>query len=114
MSEPSPFGDKKEGLLQRLFGRAARVDSKSVVRRSEVLDLVVPAERADAVRTALESWLAGHGITAAITSEDAGEGKTRLRTSLGNEDSGKLDLSSEAIQKELERILSDAVTKPPG
>jgi hypothetical protein len=115
MTDPNPFGAKREGLWARLLNRTtqAQTRTKRVVRRTELLNMTVPAGHADAVRVAVERWLAGHGIAATVTSEDAGDGKTRLRTSLDRDDAPKLDLSSEAVQSELEKILSDAVSNAP-
>jgi hypothetical protein len=65
------------------------------------------------VRHAVEHWLAGYGVTAPVTTEDAGNGKTRLHADLGEADAGKLNLGSQAVQKELEELLTAAVSDPP-
>jgi hypothetical protein len=114
MSEQNPFGEQKESFLSKIFKRAAGPSVKRVVKRREELSLVVPAKDADAVRQALDRFLAGYGVNAAVTSEDAGEGRTRLHASLGTEESAKLDLASESVRAEMERILTDAATESPG
>jgi uncharacterized protein YgfB (UPF0149 family) len=94
------------GWLARLLGtRTMNVD----VHRKENLNMTVPAARADAVRAAIEQWLAGHGVTAPVTSEDAGEGKVRLRAALGEDEAAKLDFSSEQVQAELQDVLTNAL-----
>jgi predicted dinucleotide-utilizing enzyme len=109
MSDPSPFGEPRRGLVARLFAR----QSRKTVKRVERLDLVVPSGQADAVHDAVMRWLAGHGVTATISTEAVAEGKTRLHASLGEEDTRKLDLTSTAVQTELEGVISSAVTRPP-
>jgi hypothetical protein len=107
----SPFGEEKPGLLTRLFKRAGT--TKHVVRRGERLDMTVPAARADGVRLAVERWLAGYGVTAPVTTQDAGNGKTRLHADLEDADAAKLNLGSQAVQKELEDLLTAAVSDSP-
>jgi hypothetical protein len=116
MSDPSPFGEEKtkEGFFAKLLRRAARPELGRVVKRTEELRLIVPTAKADAVETAVDRWLAGRGITATMTREDAGDDKTHLRASLGGDDAAKLDLSSDAIQDELEKLITDAADDAPG
>jgi len=107
----SPEG--RRGFISRLFGRSYdRFLSRTAnvtVHRSEQLNLTVPAERATAAKDAVERWLAGHGVTTALTVEDAGDGKTRLRTKLGDADAAKLDLSADDVQSELQNVLTEAL-----
>jgi Arc/MetJ-type ribon-helix-helix transcriptional regulator len=104
------FEQPKPGLLARLLGglSSRKIDVKT--RRSEYLNLHVPAKSSEAVRAALERWLAGHGVTTALTTEDTGDGKVRIRAKLGREDAAKVDFSSDAIQSELQDVLADAVS----
>jgi hypothetical protein len=107
----SPEG--RRGFIARLFGRSyERLLSRTVtmnVHRSEQLNVMVPAERADAAKEAVERWLAGHGITTSLTVEDAGEGKSRLRAKLGDADAAKLDFAAVEVQSELQDVLADAL-----
>ena len=97
--------------LDRLLQRAARDVQMNVnVKRRESLNLTVPTTNADAVRTALEQWLAGYGITTPLTTEDAGNGKTRIKTQLREEDAAKLDLADDAVQSQLQDVLTNAVS----
>jgi hypothetical protein len=99
----------RKGWLARLFGgsfggQRARV----TVRKSEMLDLTVPAAHADVVSAAVERWLGGHGVTAGVTTEHAGD-KTHIRAKLGEADASRLDLADEAVQSELQDVIADAV-----
>ena len=109
MSEESPFGERKPGLLSRLFStpvNSKQPSVKRIVKKTEQLKLTVPAARADAIQAAIEQWLAGRGIHAAVTREDAGDGKAHLKAQLGFEESAKLDLTDDAVQGELEKLLT--------
>ena len=99
---------KKRSWLERLFGGSSAPTVK-VVRRSEDLGFHVPANKADAVRAAVEQWLAGRGILTTLSEEDAGEGKVRLKAHLVEADAAKLDLTSDEVQAELEKVLTDAM-----
>lgn len=100
--------------LDRLLQRAARDLSVNVnVKRRESLNLTVPTTNADAVKTAIEQWLAGYGISTPLTTEDAGNGKTRIKTQLREEDAAKLDLADDAVQSQLQDVLSNAVSSKP-
>jgi hypothetical protein len=112
MPDGNPFGEQRPGLLARLFSGIG--GTRRVVRRTERLDVTVPGARADAVKQALEHWLAGYGITATLTVTSAGNGRTRLHADLGEADAAKLNLASQAIQDELQDRLSSAATDPPG
>jgi hypothetical protein len=95
------------GLLARLFGRSQRVNV--TVRRSEQLNLSVPTANADAVRSAVERWLADRGVSVAVDVEDEGEGKSRIRTTLGEADAAKIVFSAEDVQVDLQKVLFDAL-----
>jgi predicted GNAT family acetyltransferase len=101
--------EARRGLLARLFGKSYGRTVKGTVHRSEQLNLSVPADRAEAARTAIEQWLVGHGVTTAVTVEEAGEGKSRIRAKLGDEDAAKLDFTSESVQSELQDVLLEAL-----
>ena len=104
------MGTQRKGWLERLFGRTKNVHLNVNVKRRESLSLTVPTKNADAVRTAVESWLAGHGITTALTVEDAGNDKSRIKVALGEEDATRLDLSDDGVQSELQDVLTNAVS----
>jgi siderophore synthetase component len=96
--------------LERLLGRSKNLHLNVDVKRRESLSLTVPAEKADAVRTAVERFLAEHGITTTLTTEDAANGKTRIKAALGEEDARKLDLTSDTVQSQLQDLLTNAVS----
>jgi hypothetical protein len=103
------FGERKPpGLLARLFSRRSPA-IRTTVRRSESLSLEVQSDRVEAVRAAVEQWLRGHGITTAMTVEPTEGGKSRIHARLGQEDASRLDLASESVQAELQKILADAL-----
>jgi hypothetical protein len=106
------FGEHKQGLFARLT-RSVTLrrgnELKATVRKTERLSLTVPSEKAEAVRAAVERWLGEHGVTAEVTAEDAGEGKTKIRARLGEADAPKIDFSSEETQSALQDLLADAV-----
>ena len=79
------------------------------MRRSEALDLVVPTDKVEAAKAALEQWLQGHGIASAVSVEPKDGGKSRIHTKLDASDSEKLDLTSERVQSELEDVLAKAL-----
>ena len=100
--------------LDRLLQRATRdVKANVTVKRRESLNLTVPTANADTVKSAIEHWLTGYGISAPLTIEDAGSGKTRIKTQLREEDAAKLDLADEAVQSQLQDVLSNAVSSSP-
>ena len=101
--------DPRQGWFSRLFSRSAEHRVKTITRRHERLALTVPAEHAEAVREAVERWLEGRGVTASVTSTEVSEGKAHLHAELGDADSAKVDHSSDEVQAELEKILSDAM-----
>jgi hypothetical protein len=51
----------------------------------------------------------GKGIHTAVASEELDGGKTRFHAKLDPADVAKLDLGSDAVQSELERVLEDAL-----
>ena len=109
MSGTDAFGEQKRpGLLARVFG-SKRPVVRTTVRRTEVLDLVVPTNKVEAAKAALEQWLQGHGIATTVSVEPKEEGKSRIHTKLDAGDSAKLDLTSERIQAELEDALANAL-----
>src|SRR5213592_4674195 len=99
---------KKRSWLSRLFG-GSFTPTVRVIRRSEDLSVQVPAAKAGAVRAALEQWLAGRGIFTTMTEEDAGEDKVRLKAHLVEADAAKIDVTSDEVQSELEKVLSDSM-----
>jgi len=100
---------ERRGLLARLFGRTYSRTFSARVTRSERLDLSVPAGHAEAARAAVERWLAGHDVTAPVTAEDAGEGKSRIRVELGADDAAKINFADDDVQSELENVLVEAM-----
>lgn len=102
------MGTQTPGLLARL--RRALSSSRTTRVSFERIDFLVPTEHAEARRASLESFLVGKGIGTEVTSEELGNGKTRLRAKLEAADAQKLDLRSQAAQDELERFLTDAVS----
>ena len=58
---------------------------------------------------AIEQWLRGHGVAAAVVATDAGNGKTTLRAKLDEAEAAKLDLSADAVQAELQAVLEAAI-----
>jgi hypothetical protein len=105
-----PMGTQRKSWLQRLLGRSKNVHLSMNVKRRESLSLTVPSNRADAIRAALERWLGEHGITTPVTAEDAGSGKTRLKASLNEADSQKLDLTDSTVQSQLQDLLTNAAS----
>jgi hypothetical protein len=102
------FEEPKKGFLARLFGGTKRIDAS--VRRREQLSLTVPADKADVVRAAVAHWLEGHGVTTAVTSAEAENGKVRIRAKLADADAAKIDFSADDVQSELQDVLADALT----
>jgi hypothetical protein len=108
MPQDSPFGEERKGLFARLRSALAPAASSAHTRRvvrQERLDVQVPAENAETVRGAIEEWLRGYGVQTALTSEPAADGKMRLHADLDAEAAKKLDLSSDAVQAELQKLL---------
>jgi hypothetical protein len=106
------FGETKPTLwerLARLIARSGRPANSRSVRRKEQLDVLVPDARADAVRAGLERWLGDHGVTSAVTTEDAGNGRTRIRAQLNEAESAQLDLTDPAVQAAFESLVADSV-----
>ena len=97
------------GLLSRLLGRSYSLNAR--ITRSEQLNLSVPADEAEAVRSAVEHWLEGYGVDAAVKTESEEEGKTRVFAELGEDDAAKIDFSSKEIQSELQKVVFDAVRR---
>ena len=109
MTGTDAFGEEKpKGLLARLFGPKRPV-TRTTARRTEVLNLDVATDHADAVRAALVDWLRGYGIDTEVSVEPWKTGKSRIHAKLDDEDSAKLDLSSEKVQRELEDVLANAI-----
>ena len=110
MTGTDAFGEEKpKGLLARLFG-SKRPVTRTTVRRTEVINLDVASDHADAVRAALVDCLHGYGInTEEVSVEPWESGKSRIHVKLGEGDSAKLDLSSEKVQRELEDVLAKAI-----
>ena len=105
---------ERQGWLARLLGRSRKLTSLNMnVRRRESLSLTVPTAHADAVLTAVERWFAAQAITAPVTTEDEGNGKTRIKAALGEDDANKIDLSEERVQSQLQDILEAAVSSSP-
>ena len=107
------MGAQRKSWLQRLFGRTRNVRLNAKVKQRESLSLTVPTKNAEAVRAAVERWLAEHGITTPLTTEDEGNGKTRIKAALGDDDATKLDLSDDGVQSELQDVLTNAVSSSP-
>jgi len=103
-----PMGTQRKSWLSRLLGRKIALNVN--VRRSESLNLTIPSAQAEPVHAAVQRWLTGHGITTPITTEDAGEGKTRIKASLSDADASKLDFSDASVQSELQDVISTAVS----
>jgi hypothetical protein len=104
------FEEPKKGLLARLLPRLLGTRTiKGTVRRREQLNLLVPTERAESARAAVELWLESHGVTAVATVEQAEGGKSRVKAKLGEADAAKLDFSSDQVQSELQDALLDAL-----
>jgi hypothetical protein len=106
------FGEHKEGLFARLTRSLTvrRTDElKATVRKTERLSLTVPTAKAEPVRVAVERWLREHGVTAEVTAEDTGDGKSKIRARLGEADAPKIDFSSDETQLELQDLLADAM-----
>jgi hypothetical protein len=101
------FGDPKPTLWARL-ARLVSSSGTRTVRRKEQLDVVVPDAKAEAVRARLEGWLGEQGVTQTVTTEDAGNGRTRIRARLSEEDSARIDLTDPAVQAAFESLLSDS------
>ncbi len=108
MPDGQIFEEPRKGWLERLAGAFVGGRSRTV-RRREQLSLTVPTVRADAVQAAIEHWLRGHGVSAALVAADAGNGKTTLRAKLDEADAAKLDLSADAVQAELQAVLEAAI-----
>jgi hypothetical protein len=106
------FGDAKPTLWARLARLVSPNGSRTAtrtVRRKEQLDVLVPNAKADAVRAGLERWLGEHGVASPVTSEDAGNGRTRIRARLDEAESAQLDLTDPAVQAAFESLLSDSI-----
>jgi hypothetical protein len=109
MDQDDPFGEKKKpGFLERLIAKRVAPKIRTTTYRREELKLIVPDAKADAVQAALGRWLGSKGIGATVRREDAGGGRVHLRADLGPEDAERLDLTSDAVQNELESLLTDA------
>jgi multidrug efflux pump subunit AcrB len=111
MAEGQIF-EQPKGWRARLSAALARrlsVNVQTSVKRREQLSLTVPADKADALRDAVEQWLRGHGVSAAVTGEDLGNGKATIRAKLDQADASKLDFSADAVQSELQALLEAAV-----
>jgi hypothetical protein len=106
------FGEAKPtpwARLTRLVLRSGLRTNTRAVRRTEQLDVLVPDAKADAVRAGLERWLGEHGVTSAVTTEDAGSGRTRIRSQLNESESAQLDLADPAVQAAFESLLADSI-----
>ena len=69
----------------------------------------VPLANADAVRDAVEQWLRGKGVTAAVTTQEEPGSKVRIQAKLGEADTAKLDISADDVQAELQDVLFKAI-----
>lgn len=105
MHSASPFGEERKSLLARLRAALVRTTQTRRVVRKEHLNLQVPQEHADTVRAAVEKWLSDHGVLAAVTADPAVDGKVRLHADLDGDSAKKLDLTSDAVQAELQTLL---------
>ena len=102
--------EPRKGWLARLLERSAgRPHTRVTVRKREQLNLTVPSAHAETVRAAVERWLAGRGVTVAVTTEDAGDEKTHIRAKLDEADAGRVDFADDAVQSELQDVIADAV-----
>ena|SRR6478609_7602102 len=108
MADGQIFEEPRKSWLSRLAG-AIGSGKPRTVRRREQLSLTVPAAKAAAVQAAIEQWLRGHGVAAALVAADAGNGKTTLRAKLDEAEAAKLDLSADAVQAELQAALEAAI-----
>jgi hypothetical protein len=111
MHDDPLFGETRPSLMTRLTRVLARQSLLGQTRsvRRERLDLLVPPEKADAIKAAVERWLAGRGVTAAVTLDAVGE-KSRIRANLDSSEASKLDFSDDAIQTELEELIENAIS----
>lgn len=110
MADGQIFEEPGKGWLARLTGALLRPSrGRRTVRRREQLNLTVPADKADAVRAAIEQWLRGHGIQAAVVGVDDANGKATIRAKLDEADAAKLDLSTDAVQSELQAVLEASI-----
>jgi hypothetical protein len=106
------FGDAKPSLWARLAQLVSRGGSHTTARsvhRKEQLDVLVPDAKADGVQAAFERWLGEHGVTSHVTTEDAGNGRTRIRARLNESESAQLDLTDPAVQASFESLLADSI-----
>jgi hypothetical protein len=108
-----PFGrEQRHGWLSRLFKPHPRGPRRRLLHRTENLSFVVPEARATQVQAAIERWLAGHGIVTNISADAPSDGKVRLFAHIAGSDAAKLDVQSQAIQDEMQRVLTDALRDP--
>jgi hypothetical protein len=108
MPQDSPFGEERKGLFARLRSALTPPPSSMHTRRvvrQERLDVQVPAEHAETVRGAIEDWLRRYEVQTALTPEPAADGKVRLHADLDADAAKKLDLSSESVQAELQKLI---------
>ena len=110
MADGQIFEEPRKSWLARLAGALALGGStrRRQVRR-ESLNLTVPADKADVVRAAVEQWLRGRGIAAAVVGDETEHGKVKIHAALDGADAAKLDLSAESVQAELQTLLESAV-----
>jgi hypothetical protein len=97
------MGTGRPTLLVRL--RQALFSPRPGVMR-ERIDATVPTHRADDVKTSLEKLLAAKGIDAPVTTENLGDGKTRLHVKISAADAKKLDLRTDGGPDELQRAMT--------
>ena len=112
MPDNEMFGEPKQGFLARLgriFSPGRNISFNASVRRSERLDLKVPSEKAAAVQAAVERWLREYGVGAEVTTEDAGDGKSRIRAKLDGSDAQKINFAAEDTQSTLQDLLADSM-----
>lgn len=73
----------------------------------------MPSERADAIRAAVEAWLAGRGVAATLTVSDAGSGRSKL-TAEFKDNERRVDLSDDAVESDLQDVVTRALGRPAG
>lgn len=101
---------KRPGWFARLLGKAAERAPHTVTRttRIERLNLTVPSAKAEAVRTAVDAWLLGRGVSAKLLVEETSDGNARLSAQFEDNDR-RIDLSENAVQSELQSVLKQAL-----
>ena len=101
---------KRPGWLARLLGKAVERAPHTITKttRTDRLNLTVPSAKAEAVRTAVDGWLVGRGVSAKLIVEETSDGKARLSAQFEDNDR-RIDLSEDAVQSELQSVLEQAL-----